>query len=119
MKKALILAGILLLSAIPIQSEAKSVHFRHKTRDREYARSMFPQVIGDLEASMLTLSIFRYTGAVQICVLDNSGNIIQTHSEVIQGKNTMHLLFGDLSRGLYTIVVTLGSNIYIGIVDII
>lgn len=31
----------------------------------------------------------------------------------------MHLLFGDLSRGLYTIVVTLGSNIYIGIVDII
>lgn len=45
--------------------------------------------------------------------------MVITYSEVIQGKNTMHLLFGDLSRGLYTIVVTLGSNIYIGIVDII
>ncbi len=118
MKKALILAGILLLSAIPIQSEAKSVHFRHKTRDREYARSMFPQVIGDLEASMLTLSIFRYTGVVQICVLDNYGNIIQTHSEVIQGKKTIDLDLEDLAEGEYSVTMTLGDNVYWGIIDL-
>lgn len=79
---------------------------------------MFPQVIGDLEASMLTLSIFRYTGAVQICVLDNSGNIIQTHSEVIQGKKTIDLDLEDLAEGEYSVTMTLGDNVYWGIIDL-
>lgn len=67
---------------------------------------------------MLTLSIFRYTGAVQICVLDNSGNIIQTHSEVIQGKKTIDLDLEDLAEGEYSVTMTLGDNVYWGIIDL-
>ncbi len=119
MKKVLILAGLILLSAIPIQSDAKAVYFRHKTRNREYARTVFPQVTGNLETNALTLSVYRYTGVAQICVSDNNGNMVQTYSEIIQGKSTIDLDLGDLADGEYTVIVTLGDYVYLGIINLI
>ena len=119
MRKMIMVIGLSLLLVVPTHMDAKEVYFRHGSKDSWKARTVLPQVTGDLEAEELTLDIYRYAGIAQICISDDNGNMVQTYSEVIQGKNTMHLLFGDLSRGLYTIVVTLGSNIYLGIVDII
>lgn len=118
MKKILVLAGLLLLSAIPIQSDAKSVHFLHKARTKGYARSVLPQVTGDLETNVLTLGIYRYTGVARICVFDNTGNMVQTYSKVIQGKNTIDLDLGELTEGEYTVTVTLDDNVYFGIVSL-
>lgn len=119
MKKKLMLIGLSLLLVIPTQVNAKEVSFRHGSKDSGKARTVLPQVTGDLEAEELTLDIYRYAGIAQICISDDNGNMVHTYSDVIQGKNTMHLQLGDLSEGLYTIVVTLGSNFYIGIVYII
>lgn len=119
MRKKLMLIGFFLLLVISIQLDAKEVSFRRGSKDSGKARTVLPQVTGDLEAEELTLDISRYVGIVQICVSDNNGNIVQTYSEVIQGGNTLHLQLCDLSEGQYTIVMTLGSNVYIGIVDLI
>lgn len=115
----IMLIVLVLFLVIPNQSDAKEVSFRHGSKDSGKARTILPQVTGDLEVEELTLNIYRYAGIAQICVSDDNGNMVHTYSEVIQGKNTMHLQLGDLSGGLYTIVVTLGSNIYTGIVYII
>lgn len=118
MKKKLILIGLSLLLAVPTQLDAKEVNFRHGSKDSGMARTVFPQVTGDLEANVLTLSICRYTGVAQICVSDNSGNMIQIYSEVIQGKSVIDLDLGDLAEGEYTVTVTLGDNGYFGIVSL-
>lgn len=119
MRKKLMLIGLFLLLVISIQLDAKEVSFRRGSKDSGKARTVLPQVTGDLEAEELTLDISRYAGIVQICVSDNNGNMVQTYSEVIQGRNTLHLQLSDLSEGQYTIVMTLGNNVYIGIVDLI
>lgn len=118
MKQKLLLIELSLLLAIPTQLGAEEVYFRHGSKDSGKVRTVFPQVAGDLETNVLTLSVCRYTGVVQISVLDNSGNIVQTCSEVIQGKNTIDLALEDLVEGEYTVTVTLGDKVYLGIVSL-
>ena len=119
MKKMIMLIGLVLLLGIPTQLDAREVYFRHGSKDSGKARTVLPQVVGDLAAQELTLCIYKYTGIAQISVLDNNGNMQQTYFGVIQGRNTICLKFSDLPEGQYTILVTLGSNVYIGYVDII
>ena len=118
MRKVLIFAGVLLLLAISPLLDAKEVCFYRRVIDKGKARTILPQVTGDLETNMLTLSICRYVGVAQIHVLDKCGNMVQTYSEVIQGKNTINLDLGDFSEGVYTITVILGDNVYLGIMDL-
>lgn len=119
MRKMIMVIGLSLLLVVPTHMDAKEVYFRHGSKDSGKARTVLPQVTGDLEAEELTLDIYRYAGIAQICISDDNGNMVQTYSEVIQGRNTLHLQLSDLSEGQYTIVMTLGNNVYIGIVDLI
>lgn len=118
MKKELLLIGLALFGTFSFQTKAEEVCLRHKVKDNGYSRSVLPQVTGDLEAKKLILDIYRYTGVAQICVSDNNGNVVHTYSEMIQGKNIILLDFGGLSEGQYTVIITLGDNIYIGIVEL-
>lgn len=117
MNKKLIVIGLALLLAIPFQLEAKQVSFNRRTRDKGYARTVFPQVIGDLETSVLTLRISRYVGIAQICILDGFGNKVETYSEEIQGKNTVDLNLDNLVDGVYVVTLTLGDDVYSGMLD--
>ena len=118
MRKVLALAGMLLLLAIPPQLDAKEICFYRRVVDKGKSRTVLPQVTGDLETNVLTLGIYRYTGVARICVFDNTGNIVQTYSKVIQGKNTIDLDLGELTEGEYTVTVTLDDIAYFGIVSL-
>ena len=44
--------------------------------------------------------------------------MVKNYSEVIEGKNTIDLNLGDLAEGNYTVTVTLGNNVYFGIISL-
>lgn len=118
MKKVIMLVGLLLWMATP-PLKAKAINFHRSVVIKGKARSVLPQVTGDLETNVLTLSISRYAGVAQVCILDNNGNIVQAYSEVIQGQKTMDIELGNLEEGEYAVTVTLGDNVYFGIVSLI
>ena len=118
MRKMIMVIGLSLLLVVPTHMDAKEVYFRHGSKDSWKARTVLPQVTGDLEAEELTLDIYRYAGIAQICISDDNGNMVQTYSEVIQGKKTIDLDLEDLAEGEYSVTMTLGDNVYWGIIDL-
>lgn len=76
MRKMIMVIGLSLLLVVPTHMDAKEVYFRHGSKDSGKARTVLPQVTGDLEAEELTLDIYRYAGIAQICISDDNGNMV-------------------------------------------
>ena len=50
MRKMIMVIGLSLLLVVPTHMDAKEVYFRHGSKDSGKARTVLPQVTGDLEA---------------------------------------------------------------------
>lgn len=115
MKKIGIMICGLLFFAIPLQTDAKCIYFKHRIVDRGKARTVLPYVCGELESKVLALSVNRYIGDVYVCIYDAYGNVILTDSKSIQDRSTLSLNLCDFAEGEYWVMVALGDNVYNGI----
>lgn len=69
MRKMIMVIGLSLLLVVPTHMDAKEVYFRHGSKDSGKARTVLPQVTGDLEAEELTLDMLGLLKSAYLTIM--------------------------------------------------
>ncbi len=100
---------------------ADKVKMNVKVHDHSHVgRPHMPSAVklaGDYEYGTITVSVSGYSGPVIVSVYDETGNLVETTSEVLTGSGQIILKAPDLPEGSYELQVALGDTVYYGTFD--